>query len=272
MSGIYVTVQQLRESMYEDGVLVVGRNDQVIEQHISDVPWLADIWVSKVNGFATADHVAGKHVFGVLPMQLEAQARTVTRYDVRANTDQRISKEAADNQYTSEQIRSMSRELVTYQVTESPLDVERVISHSPLFVTRHMEQIADWRERGLLRKEQHVVVICEDGAAAAAMSDSISEDERGQFTVLHYDVGDCGSSVYPDLPPGLDYSIVHAHVPEDQRTLVEGRSVVGILPPHLKDAAHEVTTFEYDRDTGTYGSGATYHATVISRTLIYDSE
>lgn len=251
-----MTMDSLERFMEPERTLVIGRNEEVLQQFANDAPFLKDPAYARATGFATQEDVQGKNIFGVLPAALEAQAETVTRYDIRPTLEQRAEKNS-ELLYTGQQVGEMAQNFVTYQVRKVEMDTEEILRSNPTFVTRHPEQVSDWRDRGLIGPEEPAVIILETRQDA----DSIDAGRLDEYTTIA-----CRED-HGRLPENS--LTVYGHISsEEAPDIIDGHHVVGILPPHLRNRAELMTQFDYNPRTGEYGEGATFQTRIIMRTPI----
>ena len=252
------SLEELRGFINLERTVVIGRSAQAVAEHLAEAPFLADLSVERVTGFAQDHEIEHRHVFGELPLHLEALAETVTRHDTRA----------------------MSQDLVTYRVDEVVLSMDDIKAAGPVYVTTHPEQVACWREHGLIGAEQSVYLVTH------SINDAVSLDhskfDANTYLMVVIQPGDVpnsalfGSNAYVVSIPDDDWGdfvpedavVVYADVGYHGADLVSGRHVVGDLPPRLKNEAAQLTTFAYDSGTGQYGAGATYRTEVLMRTSL----
>ena len=245
-----------------DRTIIIARSNEHLNQQITDFPAIHSDRVAWTTDHAKKEDVEGRHVFGVIPMNLEAETESVTRYDIRPDQDQRAMRDAANNTYSAAQVDSMSQGLVTYSVAEVYTTPEEVRELNPLYVTRHNAEIENWRQQGLIEPNTHVVVVCDQPAEAEKLAQESPVDNASYTTRADLD----------DLTfqPPPDAAIVYTHIPEDSVAMLDGQHAVGNLPPHLRERTETVTNCAYDPQTRGYSPAHTYRTEVIMRTATHD--
>lgn len=256
---------RLQQHMPADRTVVAGNRQDVVESMVRAAPFLAAGEYAKVTGNITEEHVRDRNVFGALTMGLEAAEHTVTRHDMRVTIQARALKDArADHTYTPDQIDSLSSgELVTYRVDEIPMSRQEILASNPTFVTRHSEQVTDWRQQGLIPAHQPVRIVLNRPADIG----SLNTDSLDENTSVVFRQADDGTANDWKEPLPHDALLVHGHVnDQDVPELNDDRHVVGNLPPHLRERARYLTSSDYDHVNRQQGPSRTYRTTILMRT------
>jgi putative CRISPR-associated protein (TIGR02620 family) len=89
-------------------------NTVIISRHAGLLSWLAREGVTgpTVTGNATVEDVRGKHVFGILPLWLAAEAESVTEVSMPS-----LPLEMRGKEYSAEDMDRFGAHMVTYKVT-----------------------------------------------------------------------------------------------------------------------------------------------------------
>lgn len=125
---------------------VLAGNAMVQAQFRADMPFL-DGTEYQAKERASEEDVAGRKVMGVLPMQLGAEAESVTEYVVDSTLQDR---ERRGDGFTQQQIADRADTLVTYRIHRADIAPEDFSPENTVVVTRHPELVEHLENLGII--------------------------------------------------------------------------------------------------------------------------
>ena len=138
-------LERMQERFPPEKTLLAG-NAMVQAQFRADMPFL-DGTEYQATERASEEDVAGRKVMGVLPMQLGAEAESVTEYVVDSTLQDR---ERRGEGFTQQQMADRADTLVTYRVHRSEMEPEDFRPDNTVVVTRHPELVEHLENLGII--------------------------------------------------------------------------------------------------------------------------
>ena len=252
-------IESMNQVWSPNNTVVVGADDHEIESLIDDLPFLQDY--AAITGEITISNVAGQHVIGDMPEDLEHHALTVTRYSVRP-----VHRDPSE--WTIEHYLNPTpnfRELVTHRAELVAQNLHHMRTQERTFITDDARQALHWKRAGMFEHAHQTVVITTDESIAKRWSDQGFFDHSTEIMLIEPSIDP--ERWIKDIPKGA--AVLYTSIPDHtQQMLIHDKHVAGQLPPHLKHLAQSTTTWPHDHNTGTFGQPVTVrHHLVAKMTL-----
>ena len=247
--------QDMRQVWSPDNTIVIGANEYAIDNIIDDLPFLQDY--ATITGPITISDIAGRHIVGEIPDDLDHHALTVTRYSVRPA--RKHPSEWTIEDYLNPQ--PDLRELVTHHAEQIALNQRQVNPEDHTFITTDVQQALHWRRTGLFDYTEHTLVITTDDTVAESWSEQGSFDSTTTIMLIEPE------RWLKDVPTNA--AVLYTAIPDHtEEMLIHNKHVAGPVPPHLKHLARSITAWPHDPNTGTFGQPVTVRNHLIARTAL----
>ena len=252
-------IENMKKVWSPNNTIVVGANDQEIQCLIDDLPFLQDY--AATTGEITASGLAGRHVIGEIPEDLEHHAITVTRYSL--SPVQKNPSEWTIEDYLN-QTPSL-RKIITHQAEQITQNLHHVNPEDRTFISANVHQALHWKHAGMFKHAHQTVVITNDESVAKRWSDQGFFDYSTEIMLIEADIDP--ERWLKDVPKGAAvlYTSIPAHT---EQMLIHEKHVAGQVPTHLKHLAQTTTTWPHDVNTGAFGQPITVRHHLVAQTTL----
>ena len=227
--------------------MVCAEDDRELLNLIAILPELEDY---PATGAPTASEVAGRHVIGNIPHDLDWLTASVTRAIYR-------QPQRSPRKWTVEDYRHVPRPegtLIQHVAERVEGTAQQMSSGKSTFITDLPEEALHWKARGVVDYAREIVVVTTDPDIPVEWSRLGVFDYRTSFMVI--EDGIRPERWHKDLPVGA--TPIYTHLPHGaEAALIHGRHVAGRLPAELLHKADALTTWPCDQSGKSFGQPVT---------------